>query len=101
MTVVGLLVATRHLAEAHASEAVLRPARRLLLAASVATLALNVTDSLLSGRWGRAAFDAVGPLSLIGWSEVGPALLRELAVAVGSGRARDDRWELDDDGATV
>ncbi|GLY68789.1 hypothetical protein Atai01_54080 [Amycolatopsis taiwanensis] len=69
LTVVGLLIATRHLAEAGAASDVLRPARRMLLGASVATLALNVTDPLLVGHWGRAAFDAVGPLLLIGWAE--------------------------------
>lgn len=75
LTVVGLLIATRHLAEVGAPLEVLRPARRMLLGASAATLALNVTDPLLAGHWGRAAFDAVGPLLLIGWSEVGPSLL--------------------------
>jgi hypothetical protein len=75
LTVVGLLLGTRHLAVHGASVAVLRPARRLLLVSSAVTLALNVADPLLSAQWGKAAFDAVGPLLLIGWSEVGPALL--------------------------
>ncbi|MFD8491808.1 hypothetical protein [Amycolatopsis sp. NPDC059657] len=44
LTVVGLLISTRHLAEAGASAEVLRAARRLLLGAGVVTLALNVTD---------------------------------------------------------
>jgi hypothetical protein len=75
LTVVGLLLGTRHLTLLGADGAVIQPARRLLLGASVVTLALNVADPLLAFQWGKAAFDAVGPLLLIGWSEVGPALL--------------------------
>lgn len=56
----------------------LRPARRLLLFASIVTLALNVAAPLLAGRFGRALFDAVGPLLLIGWAEVGPSLLQTI-----------------------
>jgi hypothetical protein len=33
---------------------------------------------MLAGLWARAAFDAVGPLLLIGWSHVGPDLLRAM-----------------------
>lgn len=80
LTVLGLLVGTRHLAMHGAPETVLRPARRLLLAASTATLALNVADPICAGQWGKAGFDAVGPLLLIGWAEVGPALLRSLQI---------------------
>jgi hypothetical protein len=56
----------------------LRPARRLLIFASVVTLALNVAEPLVAGQPGKAAFDAVGPLLLIGWSEVGPGLLQAI-----------------------
>lgn len=45
------------------------------------TLALNVADPLVAGQYGKAAFDAVGPLLLIGWAEVGPDLLRALTTA--------------------
>ena len=78
LTVLGLLVGTRYLAMSGAPEVVLRPARRLLLAASTATLALNVADPIYAVQWSKAGFDAVGPLLLIGWAEVGPALLRGL-----------------------
>lgn len=78
LTVLGLLVGTRHLALSGASDDVLRPARHLLLAASVMTLLLNVADPVCAGRWGTAAFDSVGPLLLIAWAEVGPGLLRGL-----------------------
>ena len=78
LTVLGLLVGTRHLALHGAGDDVLRPARRLLLGASVVTLALNVADPVSTGSWGKAAFDGVGPLLLISWAEAGPGLLRAL-----------------------
>ncbi|MFB9688207.1 hypothetical protein [Amycolatopsis plumensis] len=81
LTVLGLLVGTRHLALFGASDEVLRPARRLLMAASVVTLLLNVADPVCAGQWGKAAFDSVGPLLLIGWAEAGPGLLRALSAA--------------------
>ncbi|MGW4213645.1 hypothetical protein ACWEIJ_37075 [Lentzea sp. NPDC004789] len=56
-----------------------RPARRLLLFASIVTLALNVAEPMLNGEFGRAAFDSIGPLLLIGWAEVGPNLLQAMA----------------------
>lgn len=78
LSVIGLLLGTRHLALAGAPAAVLRPARRLLSFASVVTLALNVADPLVAGEYGKAAFDAVGPLLLIGWAEVGPGFLQAI-----------------------
>jgi len=78
LSVIGLLLGTRHLALAGAPAVVLRPARRLLIFASVVTLALNVADPLVAGDFGKAAFDAVGPLLLIGWAEVGPGFLQAI-----------------------
>lgn len=78
LSVIGLLLGTRHLALAGASLAVLRPARRLLIFASMVTLALNVADPLVAGEYGKAVFDAVGPLLLIGWAEVGPGFLQAI-----------------------
>ena len=78
LSILGLLLGTRHLALSGASPEVLRPARRLLIFASVVTLALNVAEPLVAGEFGKAAFDAVGPLLLIGWSEVGPGLLQAI-----------------------
>ncbi|MDX8034033.1 hypothetical protein SK803_27765 [Lentzea sp. BCCO 10_0856] len=49
------------------------------------TLALNVADPLLSDDYGKAAFDAVGPVLLIGWAEVGPGMLQSISQA---GRSR-------------
>jgi hypothetical protein len=79
LSVLALLLAIRYLALYGAPPAALRPARRLLLLSSVLTLALNVTEPLLAGAYGRAAFDAVGPLLLIGWAEVGPGLLQAIS----------------------
>ena len=79
LSVLALLLATRQLAVDGASVVELRPPRRLLLFASLVTLALNVADPILAGEWGKAAFDAVGPLLLIGWAHVGPELLHALS----------------------
>jgi hypothetical protein len=79
LSIVGLLLGTRHLALTGAPAEVLRPARRLLIFASVVTLALNVADPLVAAEYGRAAFDSVGPLLLIGWAEVGPGLLQAIS----------------------
>jgi hypothetical protein len=76
LSVVGLLVAIRSLSLRGAPAEVIRPARRLLLASSVVTLALNVAEPLIAGEVGKALFDAVGPLLLIGWSEVGRCCCR-------------------------
>jgi hypothetical protein len=75
LSVVALLLGSRQLAVNGAPVEVLRAARRLLIFASVVTLALNIADPLIAGRYGKAAFDAVGPLLLIGWAETGPGLL--------------------------
>lgn len=80
LSILGLLLGTRHLALTGASVEALRPARRLSIFATVATLGLNVADPVVAGEYVRAAFDAVGPLLLIGWSEVGPGLLQAISV---------------------
>jgi hypothetical protein len=79
LSILGLLLGARHLALHGATSDQLRPARRLLIFSSLVTLALNVADPLIAGEYGKAAFDAVGPLLLIGWAEVGPDLLRALS----------------------
>lgn len=53
--------------------------RRFTLFVSAVSLALNVAEPVLSGDYGKAAFDAVGPMLLIGWAEVGPQVLQALA----------------------
>ncbi len=78
LSVVGLLLGTRYLAVHGASRDQLRSPRRLLIFSSTVTLALNVAEPIIAGDYGKAAFDAVGPLLLIGWSEVGPGLLQAM-----------------------
>ncbi|SQD97615.1 hypothetical protein FMEAI12_4250006 [Parafrankia sp. Ea1.12] len=56
----------------------MRPAWRLLAFAGFVTLALNVAEPLIERNYSRAAFDAVGPLLLIGWAEVGPGLFQAM-----------------------
>jgi hypothetical protein len=90
LSILGLLLGIRQLALAGATPAQLRPARRLLIFASAVTLALNVADPLVAGQYGKAAFDAVGPLLLIGWAEVGPDLLRALTMAGRPNEATSD-----------
>ncbi|CAM4173535.1 hypothetical protein KIPE111705_43635 [Kibdelosporangium persicum] len=84
LSILGLLLGIRHLALTGACPDVLRPARRLLIFASVVALALNVADPLIACEYGNAAFDAVGPLLLIGWAEVGPGFLQAIAAAKSS-----------------
>lgn len=93
LSVLGLLLATRHLAVRGATVEVLRPLRRFTLFVSAVTLALNIADPLLSGDYGKAAFDAVGPVLLIGWAEVGPGMLQAIA-QVGQ-QSRDEVVALD------
>lgn len=93
LSVLGLLLGTRYLALQGASREQLRPARRLLVFSSLMTLALNVTDPLLAGQNGKAAFDAVGPLLLIGWAEVGPGLLQAISRAEGEVSSEFERAE--------
>ena len=81
LSVVGLLLGTRHLAVHGATPAQLCPARRLLIFSSVVALALNTADPIIAGQFGKAAFDAVGPFLLIGWAEVGPGLLAAITTA--------------------
>jgi hypothetical protein len=78
LTILGLLLGTRHLAIHGATPDQVRPARGLLIFASLTTLALNIADPLVTGAYGKAAFDAVGPLLFIGWAEVGPGLLQAI-----------------------
>lgn len=76
LSVVGLLVALRFLAVAGAPEDDLKGARRLMRLCGALTLALNTAGAVAAGAYGRAAFDAVSPVLLIAWAEVGPTLLR-------------------------
>jgi hypothetical protein len=90
LSILGLLLGIRQLALAGTTPAQLRPARRLLIFASTVALALNMADLLVASQYGKAAFDAVGPLLLIGWAEVGPDLLRTLTITRQPGDAMLD-----------
>lgn len=89
LSILGLLLGTRHLALNGATVDQLRPARRLLIFSSVVTLALNVADPLIAGELGKAAFDSVGPLLLIGWAEVGPGFLQAISATNAQGNTPD------------
>ncbi len=78
LSVVALLVGTQHLVLHGGPADVVQSARRLLIFSSTVTLALNIAEPLIAGQYGKAAFDAVGPLLLIGWAEVGPGLLQAI-----------------------
>jgi hypothetical protein len=50
----------------------------MLLFCGLLTLALNTADAISCHQAGTALVDAVGPALLIGWSKVGPWMLRQL-----------------------
>jgi hypothetical protein len=87
LTVVGLIVGVRHLSLRGVEGRRLRPARLLLVAAGLATWALNTAHALfVRGHLGVVAYDSLAPLLLIGWAEVGPWFLRQFRAAAA--------WEL-------
>ncbi|ABD09523.1 hypothetical protein ThrDRAFT_04177 [Frankia casuarinae] len=98
LSVVGLLLGTRQMALYGGPADVQRSARRLLIFASLVTLALNVAEPLIAGQYGKAAFDAVGPLLMIGWAEVGPGLIQAMQTTgarapLPTSRTADDSYE--------
>ena len=76
-----LLVALHQLTARGVPPRQVRSARILLVFCETATLALNAAAPILRYAYGRPAFDAIRPLLLIGWSEVGPALLTQIHLA--------------------
>lgn len=78
LSILGLLLGTPPPRAPRRDTGQLGPARRLLIFSSLVTLALNIADPLIAGEIGKAAFDSVGPLFLIGWAEVGPGLLQAI-----------------------
>lgn len=74
LSVVGLLASLQYL-RAHGVGGRLVAARLLLVLSGLITFAINTAHSVLTDHVGQACFDAVAPLLLIGWSEVGPRLL--------------------------
>jgi hypothetical protein len=78
LSVVGLLTGVRFLSLHGYTDDQLRKPRRLLRFCGILTLALNIAGALGHRQYGTALVDAVGPALLIGWSEVGPWLLRQI-----------------------
>ncbi|MDH6125516.1 DUF2637 domain-containing protein [Kitasatospora sp. GP82] len=76
LSVIGLLVGLRLLSLRGVPQEELTAATRLMHLCGLLTLALNVAEPLVAKHYGRAAVDAVAPLLLLGWGQVGPQFLR-------------------------
>ena len=81
LSVIGLLIGMRFLSlHGYRDDQLIKP-RRMLRFCGILTLALNTSGALCHRQFGTALVDAVGPALLIGWSEVGPWLLRQVYAA--------------------
>ncbi len=78
LSVVGLLAGMRFLSLHGYTDAQLAGLQRMLRFCGLLTLALNTAGALSHRPYGTALVDAVGPALLIGWSEVGPWMLRQV-----------------------
>jgi hypothetical protein len=78
LSVVGLLTGTRFLSLHGYTDRQLAKLRRMLRFCGILTLALNTSGALGHRMFGTALVDAVGPALLIGWSEAGPWMLRQI-----------------------
>ena len=78
LSVVGLLTGMRFLSLHGYTPAELVSLRRMLRFCGLLTLALNTAGSIAERQYGTALVDAVGPALLMGWSEVGPWMLRQI-----------------------
>jgi hypothetical protein len=76
--VIGLLTGMRFLSLHGYADAQLAGLQRMLRLCGLLTLALNTAGALGHRQYGTALVDAVGPALLIGWSEAGPWLLRQI-----------------------
>lgn len=76
LAVVGLMVGLRYLAAHGWTDEELKKPRVWLRIFGAMTLAMNTALPLHEGNYGRAAWDAIGPVLLIAWSELAPWLLR-------------------------
>ncbi len=74
LSALALIISTQYVRSA-STTARLVGARALLLFSGLVTITLNVAVAVYERHFGRAAYDSVPPLLLIGWSEVGPGLL--------------------------
>jgi hypothetical protein len=78
LSVVGLLTGMRFLSLHGYTPAELVGLRRMLRFCGLLTLALNTAGSIADRQYGTALVDTVGPALLMGWSEVGPWMLRQI-----------------------
>lgn len=78
LAVIGLMIGLRYLAMHGWSDEQLKKPRRWLRCFGLMTLAMNTALPLHEGHFGRAAWDAIGPILLIAWSELAPWLLRAI-----------------------
>jgi hypothetical protein len=81
LSVIALLATMQYLRARGAVDRLVGP-RVLLVMCGLITFGLNTTHAILAGRPGRACFDAIAPLLLVGWSEVRPRLLALLYSSV-------------------
>jgi hypothetical protein len=89
LSVIGLLAGMRFLSLHGYTDAQLAGLHRMLRFCGLLTLALNTAGSLSHRQYGTALVDAVGPALLIGWSEAGPWMLRQIhAVCPAAPRAQ-------------
>ncbi|MFI0265666.1 hypothetical protein [Streptomyces luteogriseus] len=78
LAVIGLMVGIRYLAVHGWTDEQLQMPRRWLRFFGLLTMAMNTALPLSQHHWGRAAWDAIGPILLIAWSELAPWLLRAI-----------------------
>ena len=76
LSVIGLLTGIRFLSLHGYTDEQLAKLNRFLRFCGLLTLALNTAGALWHLQYGTALVDAIGPVLLIGWSEIGPWLLR-------------------------
>jgi hypothetical protein len=78
LSVIGLLTGIRFLSLHGYTDEQLAKLNRFLRFCGLLTLALNTAGALWHLQFGTASVDAIGPVLLIGWSEIGPWLLRQI-----------------------
>jgi len=74
LTTLVLIISIQYVRSNGGTDRLLGP-RLLLMFAGLTTVVLNVAVAVLEHHYGRAAFDGVSPLLLLGWAEVAPGLL--------------------------
>jgi hypothetical protein len=93
LSVVGLLTGMRFLSLHGYTPAELVSLRRMLRFCGLLTLALNTAGSIADRQYGTALVDTVGPALLMGWSEVGPWMLRQIHAVSPAASSADKKKE--------